>query len=80
MVILAGTASEGLIIFLIVLGVALGIALVAFLLYLYLRPKLKKDDKPTEEQIVEEEINRVLKPIEDEETAKAVEQYKDDED
>ena len=72
--------SEGLIIFLIVLGVAFAIGLVAFLLYLYLRPKLKKDDKPSEEQIVNEEINRVLKPIEDDETAKAVEQYKDEED
>ena len=67
------------VIFLIVFGVALAIGLVAFLLYLYLRPKLKKDYKPTEEQIVQEEINRVLKPIEDEETAKAVEQYKDEE-
>ena len=67
-----------LIIFLIVLGVAFAIGLIAFLLYLYLRPKLKKDDKPTEEQIVQEEINRVLKPIEDDETDKAVEQYKDE--
>lgn len=67
------------VIFLIVFGAALAIGLVAFLLYLYLRPKLKKDDKPSEEQIVQEEINRVLKPIEDEETAKAVEQYKDEE-
>ena len=51
-----------------------------FLIYLYLKPKLKKDDKPSEEQIVKEEINRVLKPIEDDETAKAVEDYKDEED
>lgn len=71
--------SNSLVIFLIILGVAFGIGLVAFLLYLYLKPKLKKDDKPTDEQIVSEEINRVLKPIEDEETAKAVEQYKDEE-
>ena len=63
-------------IFLIILGAAVGIGLVAFLIYLYLKPKLKKDDKPTDEQIVAEEINRVLKPIDDEETAKAVEDYK----
>ena len=66
-------------IFLIILGAAVGIGLVAFLIYLYLKPKLKKDDKPTDEQIVAEEINRVLKPIDDEETAKAVEDYKDEE-
>ena len=72
--------NPNLLVFLIVLGVAFGIGLVAFLIYLYLKPKLKKDDKPSEEQIVQEEINRVLKPIEDEETAKAVEDYKDDED
>ena len=66
-------------IFLIVLGAALAIALVAFLIYRFLRPKLKKDDKPSEEQMIEEEMNRYLKPIEDEETAKAVEEYKDEE-
>ena len=73
-------AVQSWVIFLIVLGAAFAIGLVAFLIYLYLKPKLKKDDKPTDDQIVEEEINRVLKPIEDEETAKAVEQYKDEED
>ena len=71
---------SGIYIFLIILGAAFGIGLVAFLIYLYLKPKLKRDDKPTEEQIVNEEINRVLKPIEDDETAKAVEAYKDEED
>lgn len=69
---------NGGIIFLIILGAAAVIALIAFLIYLYLKPKLKKDDKPTEEQIVREEMERVLKPIDDEETAKAVEQYKDE--
>jgi hypothetical protein len=71
-------ALNGGIIFLIILGAAAIIALIAFLIYLYLKPKLKKDDKPTEEQIVREEIERVLKPIDDDETAKAVEQYKDE--
>ena len=66
------------IIFLIVLGIVAGIALVAFLLYLYMRPKLKKDDRPSEEQIAQEEINRILEPIEDEETAKAIEDYKEE--
>lgn len=71
-------ALNGGIIFLIILGAAAIIALIAFLIYLYLKPKLKKDDKPTEEQIVREEMERVLKPIDDEETARAVEQYKDE--
>ena len=70
--------ESGVLVFLIVLGVAVGIGLVAFLIYLYLKPKLKKDDKPTEEQVVREEMERILKPIEDEETAKAVEAYKDE--
>lgn len=71
--------NEGLLTFLIVLGVVVVIALVTFLIFLYLRPRLKKEDKPTEQQILDEEMKRVLQPIEDEETAKAVEQYKDEE-
>ena len=71
-------ALNGGIIFLIILGAAAIIALIAFLIYLYLKPKLKKDDKPTEDQIVREEMERILKPIDDEETAKAVEQYTDE--
>ena len=70
--------SDTLTIFLIVLGVAAVIALVAFSLYRFLRPKMKRDDKPTDDEIVAEEMNRVLKPIDDDETAKAVNEYKDD--
>ena len=71
--------NSGLLIFLIVLGATVVIGLTAFLIYFFaLRPKLKKDDKPTEEQILREEMDRVLQPIDDEETAKAVEQYKDE--
>ena len=66
-------------IFLIVLGVAAFLAIVAFLIRLYIRPKLKIDDKPTEEQIVEEEMNRILKPVDDEKTAEEIEDYKDEE-
>ena len=71
--------STDVLIFLIVLGAAVFIAAVSFLLYLYLRPRLKHDDKPSDEQIVREEMDRILQPIEDEETAKAVEEYKDEE-
>ena len=70
--------SPELLTFLVILGAVVGIALVAFLIFLYLRPRLKHDDKPTEEQILHEEMDRVLKPIDDEETAKAVEQYKEE--
>lgn len=71
--------SPTLMIFLIVLAAAIVICLVAFTLYRFLRPKLKRDDKPTDEEIVSEEMNRLLKPIDDDETAKAVNEYKDDE-
>ncbi len=72
--------QQSLMIFLIIIGAVAAIAIIAFLIYLYLKPKLKKDDKPTEEQIVKEEMERLLKPIEDDETAKAVEEYKDEDD
>ena len=70
---------EPLVIFLVVLGVAAVVGLVAYILYRVLRPRLK-EEKPSEEELVEEEMNRILKPIEDDETAKAVSEYKDEED
>ena len=66
-------------VFFIVLGGVALIALVSFILFRILRPKLKQDDKPSEEELVKEEMNRILKPIEDDETAKAVSEYKDEE-
>ena len=71
--------NQGLMVFLIVLGVAAFLAIVAFLIRLYIRPKLKIDDKPTEEQIVEEEMNRILKPVDDNEVAEEIKEYKDEE-
>ena len=71
--------NQGLIIFLIVLAAAAVIAIIAFLLYLYLRPKLKVDDKPSDEQIVDEEMKRILKPVDDKETADSISEYKDEE-
>ena len=65
------------IIFLIVLGVAAIIALLAFILYRVLRPRLK-EEKPTEEQILEDEMKRVLQDVDDEEVAKQINSYKDD--
>jgi len=72
---------QSLLTFLIILTICAVIAIVAFALYRLSHPKLK-ENKPTEEQkeqFLQEELDRVLKPIEDEETAKKVSEYKDDE-
>lgn len=67
------------IILLIIIAVFGLIALIAFIIHRVLNPKLK-EDKPTEDQFVQEELDRILQPIEDEETAKAVNNYVDKED
>lgn len=72
---------QSLLTFLIILTICAVIAIVAFAFYRLSHPKLK-ENKPTEEQkeqFLQEELDRVLKPIEDEETAKKVSEYKDDE-
>ena len=66
-----------LIIFLIVVGVAAIIGLVAFIIYRTLRPRLK-EEKPSEEEILQDEMKRVLQDVEDEQTAEQISQYKDD--
>ena len=72
--------ATGWLTFIIIIAVFFAIGGVSLVIYFaFLRPRLKKDDKPTEEQIVQEEMNRILKPIEDDETAKAVSEYKDEE-
>jgi type II secretory pathway component PulJ len=67
------------IIILIAVIVAAGlIALVAFIIYRVLRPRLK-EEKPSDEQILQDEMNRVLQDVEDPETAKQISDYKEDE-
>ena len=66
------------IIFVIILAVTAVVALVAFILYRLLRPRLK-EDKPSDEQILEDEMKRVLQDVEDEEVAKQISDYKEDE-
>ena len=66
------------IIFLIVLGVTAVVALVAFVIYRTIRPKLK-EEKPSEEEILQDEMKRVLQDMEDEEVAKEISNYKEDE-
>lgn len=69
---------------LIILAIIVGsfalIALLAFIIYRLLHPKLKDEDKPTDEQMLQESLDRVLEPIEDEKTAEAVASYHDKED
>ena len=69
---------DTLLIFLIVLGVAAVIGLVAFIIYRTLRPRLK-EEKPSEEEILQDEMKRVLQDVEDEEVAKQISDYKEDE-
>ena len=64
----------------IIIGVIAVIALVAFIIYRVTHPKLKGDDKPEENQIVEEELNRILRPIDDDQVAKEVNEYEDKKD
>ena len=72
----------GLWIFLIVIGFFAVIAIVAYIIHKVIHPKLKDEDKEhvnTEEENAREELQRILQPIEDEEIAKKVEEYKEDE-
>ena len=62
----------------IILLVAAVVALVAYILYRILRPRLK-EDKPSDEEILKDEMNRVLQDVEDEDVAKQISDYKDDE-
>ena len=66
------------IVFLIVFGAIGLIALLAFIIYRTIRPRLKKE-KPSEEQILQDEMKRVLQDVEDEKVAKQISDYKDDE-
>ena len=64
-------------ILIIVISVTAIIALLAFILYRVLRPRLK-EEKPSEEEILEDEMKRVLQDVEDEEVAQQINSYKDD--
>lgn len=80
MTILARGQFDGLIIFLVVLGVAAVIAIVSFLIYKFLHLKIKADKTVNEEEALEEELNRILEPVEDEKVAKEIADYLDEED
>ena len=69
---------QPLLVFIIVIGVVAVIGIVAFAIYRALRPRLK-DEKPSEEEILQDEMKRVLQDVEDENVAKQISDYKDDE-
>ena len=66
------------IVFIVIVAATAVVALLAFILYRILRPRLK-EDKPSDEEILEDEMKRVLQDVEDEEVAKQISDYKDDE-
>lgn len=64
-------------IFLIVLGFFAVVAIVAYIIHRILRFRLKDEKKEEDEKkIAQEELDRILQPVEDEEVAKQIEDYK----
>lgn len=78
-IILAANSTNPIIVLLIILGIAGVIAIAAFVVYRLLHPKLKKEEETNEEKILQEELDRVLEPVEDEDIKKQIEDYKEDE-
>ena len=70
---------ESLLTFIIIISVAAVVEIAAFVIYRILMPKLK-EEKPSDEDILNEEMTRILQPIDDPETAKEVSEYKNEED
>ena len=68
---------QSVLILIVVISVTAIIALLAFIIYRFLRPRLK-EDKPTEEEILKDEMSRVLQDVDDEEAAKQISSYKED--
>ena len=80
--ILDGFNGQPLIILLIVIGAFALIAIVAFVIYRLLRPKLKDEGKEqkTEKDYAQEELDRILQPVEDEGVAKEISDYRQNDD
>ncbi len=79
---LANAIEQPIIILLIVVGAFALIAIVAFVIYRLLRPKLKDDGKEqkTEQDYAKEELDRILQPVEDESVAKEISDYRQNDD
>ena len=72
--------NSGIITLVAIIVAAALIAIVAFVIHRVMHPKLKSEnEKPSEEQIRQEELDRVLQPVDDEETAREISEYKDEE-
>lgn len=69
---------QSVLVLIIIICVTAIIALLAFIIYRFLRPKLK-EEKPSEEEILQDEMSRVLEDVKDEEAAKQISEYKEDE-
>jgi len=69
---------QNVLILIIIICIAGIVALLAYVLYRFLRLRLK-EDKPSEEEILQDEMNRVLQDVEDENVARQINEYKDDE-
>ncbi len=67
-------------IFLIILAIAVVLGIISFLIYRFMSLKLKdkNDGKPSDEEIVNQELKRILEPVEDEKIAKEIEEYDED--
>ena len=68
---------QSVLILIVVISVTAVIALLAFIIYRVLRPRLK-EEKPTEEEILKDEMSRVLQDVDDEEAARQISSYKED--
>ena len=66
------------IVFIVIVAATAVVALLAFILYRILRPRLK-EDKPSDEEILQDEMKRVLQDVEDADVAKQISDYKEDE-
>ena len=72
--------NSGIITLVAIIVAAALIAIVAFVIHRVMHPKLKSEnEKPSEEQIRQEELDRVLQPVDDEETAREISEYKEEE-
>lgn len=80
--ILDGFNAQPLFILLIVIGAFALIAIIAYVIYRLLRPKLKDEGKEqkTEQDYAKEELDRILQPVEDEHLAKEISDYRQNDD
>ena len=67
-------------IFLIVIAFFAVVAIVAYVIHKILRPKLKDEEKNDEKKNAQEELDRILQPVEDDKVSEEIQNYKEDDD